>query len=512
MAKYAIIGLILCFALKTEAQINPSLRTGVDLQLSAYKYLSNSDFTAFKSMSYDTIQSGYFLFNKTFNDWDVHLSPNYEMFASTNHLNNIPLFGAGVYTRVAFRDKIKIGVDFTHYQGNLPEYQRRFVNDQKIYPGAGVVNNVSGQTINFNYHNLFLSYKTNKYLTLSAGIGRQFIGDGYRSLIRSDYQNASPFLKIKTKFWNIEYTNLFESHYDINNVEYSRNSFRRKFTASHFLDWKVSKWLTLGLFETVVWQNDDGQFTRGIDPNYLNPFIFYRPIEFSTGSSDNVIVGSNLKFTILKKQILYSQIVLDEFLLAELKADFDQYRNPNQNIQSGWWANKYAIQLGWRSLNILNIKGLESRVEYNMARPFTYAHSSPMQSYANSNMSLAHPLGANFEEYILSLQYVSDSWSFKAYFNHYKQGRSLPGTNYGDDVQFSNSSRISEYENGLLQGNLNAVDFLDLSASRLLYKKTNTSLQLGFQNRSEQFLLDPMDEVFLYLKVSSSLHATYFDF
>lgn len=512
MAKIAISLLFLLLGFMLKAQINPLANQGFDLASQEEKYLSNADFTAFKGTSFDSLDGESYLLQKTSSDYKIFFSPAAELTAISSQLNDSPLFGIGFYSRMQFKEKLKFGMDAIYYTGTLAEYQRQFLSQNQVYPGAGVVDGQMNKIIDFNYHNIYLEYNANQYFTFSLGKGRQFIGDGYRSLLRSDYQNATPFFKIKTKFWNIEYTNLFELHQNIHNVELNRDNFQQKFIASHFLDWKANRWLSIGLFETVIWQNDDGQFKRGFDLNYLNPFIFYRPIEFSTGSSDNVMVGANVKITLRKKQILYSQILLDEFLLAELRADFNQWRSPDKDIQSGWWANKYAIQLGWRSLQIFGLKGLESRVEYNVSRPFTYAHSSPIQSYSNFNMSLAHPLGANFEEYILYLQYSNDQWLFKAYLNHHKQGVSLDGTNYGDNVLLSNSSRVQEYENDLLQGRLNTVNFIDLSISRLVSRKTNTSLQLGLQSRSEDFDSELNNESFIYLKITSNLHNTYFDF
>lgn len=511
MAKHALTFVFLFCAIALKAQINPLINQGKDLQISSKKYLENSSFTAFKVHSYDSLSGEHFLLNKKNKSWDIHISPALELQSFSSLADQLPTVGMGGYSRIQFKNRLKIGLDWIYYSAKLPDYQNEFTELNKVYPGASIVRN-QGSRKEFNYSNFFLEFKANKYFTLSAGYGRQFIGDGYRSLLRSDYQNASPFLKLKTKFWNIEYTNLYEMHQDIYNVEYDRNDFRQKFITSHFLDWKASSWLSLGLFETVIWQQNDGQFSRGFDPNYLNPFIFLRPIEFSTGSSDNVIVGSNIKFTVSKRQILYTQILLDEFLLAELRADFNQFRNPDKNIQSAWWANKYALQFGWRSIHLLGIEGLESRIEYNMSRPFTYAHSSPVQSYSNFNRSLAHPLGANFEEYIIFIQYLNHGWCFKAFFNHHKQGISLAGTNYGDNVLLSNSSRIKEYENSMLQGEVDAVSFIDISGSRQIYKETNTFLQLGVQNRSFNYQNDTSEDFFFYLKLTSNLHKTYFDF
>ena len=50
----------------------------------------------------------------------------------------------------------------------------------------------------------------------------------------------------------------------------------------HYLSWNTTKRLTLGFFESVLWQDDNG---RGFDFNYVNPLIFYQTIELETGST-----------------------------------------------------------------------------------------------------------------------------------------------------------------------------------------------------------------------------------
>ena len=67
-----------------------------------------------------------------------------------------------------------------------------------------------------------------------------------------------------------------------------------------------------------------------------------------------------------KKWTIYTQFLLDEFLLDEIRAG------------NGWWANKYSWQLG---VKVNNPKSFY-RLEFNLARPFTYSHGSEKQNYA----------------------------------------------------------------------------------------------------------------------------------
>ena len=112
-----------------------------------------------------------------------------------------------------------------------------------------------------------------------------------------------------------------------------------------------------------------------------NPNIFFRPIEYNIGSSDNSFFGVNLKATIFKKHILYSQLILDEFLLEEI-------RNNN-----GWWANKYGFQFGYKSFDLFEIKisTIKKRIEINFRIKCYYSYARitiPIKKLSIQNLSV----------------------------------------------------------------------------------------------------------------------------
>ena len=59
------------------------------------------------------------------------------------------------------------------------------------------------------------------------------------------------------------------------------------------------------------------------DFNYLNPVIFYRAIEFSTGSrGGNALIGLSAKYKFTNRVNAYGQLIIDEFLKRNLENDF----------------------------------------------------------------------------------------------------------------------------------------------------------------------------------------------
>lgn len=407
-------------------------------------------------------------------------------------------------------DKWRFGFTYLNLTSNYMNYQRALIAKNSVVPGMGVIE--FDDQINSSYYSGFLNYQANKFFNFELGYGRQFIGDGYRSLLLSNNANASPYFKMTTKFWKIRYTNLLSSHENINQVEDNSDLFQKKYTATHFLDWQVTKWLNLGLFETIVWQADEGKYKRGFDPNYLNPVIFYRPVEFSVGSSDNALIGANLKFTLPKQHVIYFQTILDEFLLAEIQADFNQLRNPNADIRSGWWANKYGVQFGWKKHDWFGLEGLNTRIEYNTVRPFTYAHTNSNQSYSNYNQALAHPLGANFEELLAVLNYQRNKFLIRVHVNYSLKGISMIGSNLGDDIKASNATRTLEFENETAQGISDKVIFIDASLSYIVHEKWKTTASIGFLNRERKFRGTSNENGLVYFSLRTNLFNSYFDY
>ena len=245
----------------------------------------------------------------------------------------------------------------------------------------------------------YFNFDITKNIKVKFGQDKNFIGDGYRSLILSDYAGSYTHLKIETKIWKFKYTNIFAdmvSDYKFNkNGTNGAENYPKKFLAFHHLSFNIKKNLNIGLFESIV-SGGDSLGNGAFNINYMNPIIFYRAVESNIGSGGNAILGANGKWNFLNHFSIYGQFVLDEFLFAHLKA------------RDQWWANKYAIQLGTKYIDVANIKGLDLQIEANRVRPFTYSHTYKRSSYSNFNQSLAHPLGSNFNEIIGIVRKPSD--------------------------------------------------------------------------------------------------------
>lgn len=280
-----------------------------------------------------------------------------------------------------------------------------------------------------------VSYTPNHIFNFQAGLDHNFIGEGSRSLFLSDYGKPYPFGLIRAKFWRFEYSVMYQFM-----KERDQNKWEGKFASSHHISFNPTSWLNIGIFESVIFQPKDTLLQRGFDVEYLNPVVFYRPQEYSLGSSDNVLLGMEISGHINDKHTIYSQVVLDEFYLAELRA------------KTGWWANKFGAQLGVKGRFEIGKHRFFYRTEYNYVRPYTYSHISEELNHGNQGYSLAHPYGSNFMEILGELKWSLAKWNAKLFMNYAVKGEDKDGFSYGGDPYQSYVNRPNEYGNYTGQG------------------------------------------------------------
>ncbi len=308
----------------------------------------------------------------------------------------------------------------------------------------------------------FVGFNISKSIGLEFGHGKHFIGHGYNSLLLNDYAHNYFYLKFNTKFWKFHYQNIFAELSTIGSLD-TRGDILipKKYMASHYLDFEVNDNISIGLFETIIFNR-----TNNFEFQYLNPIIIYRTVEQFLDSPDNVLIGLNAKWNFKKQFQLYSQLLLDEFDFSELRA------------RDGYWANKYGFQLGLKYVNVAGIDHLDARVEYNVIKPFTFQHVDTLQenssiaiaSYSHHLQPLSHPLGANFKEFLVTLRYQpSPKIIFDSKLMVANYGEDPQGENWGANPLYSYQTRVQEYGNFIGQGISGKITQIGLNASYELY-------------------------------------------
>ena len=359
-------------------------------------------------------------------------------------------------------------------QGRFADYFNRYAEsiapaggNPAIIPGMGIAKEFKSDAYDFPLAEANLAYTPSKFLNLNLGYGRNFIGDGYRSLLLGDGASPYPYVKVNTTFWKIKYTNLYTWLKDVRPEVTEDRTYATKFAASHYLSLNVTKHWNIGFFESVIWTNKNN---RGFDMSFVNPIIFYRSVEFaSSARSGNAMLGLTSKYKWNNQITFYGQFLLDEFSLGDVKAGQKS------------WKNKFGIQMGAKYFNAFNIKNLLLQAEYNIVRPYVYAHSEAITNYGHNNQSLGHQWGGNFRELVAIARYHNGRYFADAKVTIGTRGLDFNNAtdtyNYGSDIYRSyNESR--PYDTGVVigQGNKTNVFIADLQAGYLINPATNMKL------------------------------------
>lgn len=387
-------------------------------------------------------------------------------------------------------------------QARFPQYLTNWITANTVIPQQGRPKPFGTGGYDFGWATGYISYTPTKYLNAQLGHGKNFIGDGYRSLLLSDNAFNYPYLKLTANVWRIKYSIVYAQFQDLRTVTGPNQVYAKKYGVFHYFDIIPHKRISIGLFESVIWEARDTLGNqRGFDPNYLNPLIFFRPVEYSVGSPDNVVIGFNLKYNFAKNQVLYGQIILDEFYTKEVFA------------KNGWWANKQGFQLGFKSFDLFGIKNLNLQTEFNWVRPYTYTHFLPIQNYAHFNQPLAHPLGANFWESVSFLRYRYNRWWFQAQLLFARYGTDGNTDNYGGDLFKPYTTRNNEYGNYVGQGIRNNLLYMDYNASYIINPVYGLQLQAGATIRRQAVEGGTnINTMYIYFGLKTYLQAKYFDF
>ncbi len=441
------------------------------------------------------------LFRYSTKDFTITADPvfNFGLGYETKASKNTWINTRGLTVTGLLGKTLSFNTELYENQGVFASWPDSIIRATGVVPGQGSVKGFKDKGYDYFYSNGYVSYSPSKYVNMTMGYGKNFIGEGYRSMILSDVSFSYPYMKLTANFNKVKYTVLYSQFID-RSAPSGLYGYDRKWATMHYLQVMLWGRLNLGLFDAIVWENADSTRHRGFDVQYLNPIILLRPVEESFGSPDNALVGSTISFRINKHYILYGQLLLDEFKLSHVMA------------RDGWWANKFGYQLGVSGWNLLNIPSLNARLEYNQARPYTYAHSITIESYGHYNQPLAHPLGANFREFIAMASYTRGNWMANLKMNFAMYGVDTAGIDFGKNIFIPYDQHVSELNNEIGQGLKTKLTNADASISYLLNRRTNMRIELGISTRNERNDQYNKQMIMIFGGIKTGLRNIYYDF
>jgi len=438
-------------------------------------------------------------------DYFLELSPLFDLQYGKDFATDSSLYvnTRGVQVSGNIGKTLSFYSSFYENQAKFPDYISDYVKAKEVVPGQGRIKAFKSTGFDFSQAFGDISYTPSKHVNFQLGHGKNFIGDGYRSLLLSDFAYSYPFLKITSSFWKIRYVNLLTSFQSDVTLVDNLASYPRKYGSFHYLDITILKRVQLGLFESIIWQSSDSTGKHGVNINFLNPIIFFRSVQYSLNSTNNAIIGANLKVKVLKQTSVFGQFVIDNLDLKKSKEG------------KGFFEQKYGYQVGLKSFNLFGVKNLYVQAEYNQVRPYVYAHEKRLQSYTHYNEALAHPLGANFREAVGIIGYRWKDISAELKFNYAVYGADSGMYSYGHNIFLSDYNAvngINSYGNTIGQGVKTTLVYTQLRVSYLINPKTNWNIFIEYVNRKQSTEFSNQTNNIFNIGMRTSLRNLYYDF
>jgi len=307
-------------------------------------------------------------------------------------------------------------------QAGFPGYIVSYIQKHQVLPGQGVAKKYQTDGYDFSWSEGNLWVRPWKDLYLEAGFGKRFFGDGYRSLLLSDFSNVYPYAGYRWyagKFFLAASAQSLIQHEPV--IRWDKRRFPAKTSVFHFAGAQFGRF-QITLMEATMYENPDSAGNFHWQAELFNPL----PVINSLAGRGNTMWGLNLSVNLPPVQ-LYGQILADDYPLNKI-ADVKSVKN------------KTGFQAGLKWFNAFTLKGMYLQAEYNQVRPYTYEAETPTLSFTHYNEPLAHPLVSNFREGIVRAIYRHRFILLECQSSYAVQGRNDGTIDWGADPLLRNGS------------------------------------------------------------------------
>lgn len=311
---------------------------------------------------------------------------------STNVYYDNPLLinnSRGFIVEGQIGEKIAFSTSFWENQTIGVDYLYDYAVATGVYPGQGRVKQYKDSAgWDYAMSSGVVSYQPTKRAQIQFGHDKNFVGEGYRSMLLSDNSFNYPALKgnfLFGRFNEFQYTSVLASMQSLDRfADFSTPEalFKRKMGSFHYFSANIGKKLQVGLFEGTIWERVDDEDKLVMDYTYFVPVVGLATALNGFSGRNNSLLGLNFKLKLDSIGVLYGQFAVDD---------------PSET--------QFAFQAGGKFFDIFGIRDFHAQVEYNQVLPYMYTHDKTLQNYSHYNQALAHPLGAGFGEVVTIVNY-----------------------------------------------------------------------------------------------------------
>jgi hypothetical protein len=397
----------------------------------------------------------------------------------------------GIRVQAKFFEKVSFTTSVYENQAVVPEYQSNYFNKHGEFrptnlgykqvnafiPMYGRTKPFKVSGYDFSFAEGQLSIVPFKWLNFQLGNGSQFIGDGHRSLLLSDFSGNYPFLKTELFAFEgkLQYNLIYASltnPYRMSLFSTPEATYERKIGVFHYLEYAVNKKLNLSLFEGSNWRSSDSVGTHSPDYLYLTPVIVTNTLIKGTDDKNyNSILGIGANYTINTSKF-FTQIVIDNSTIS-------------------------AFQFGFKSYDLLTQK-LDFKIEYNQAIRNTYLSENKRYNYSHNNLSLAHPYDNGFKEIISIISYQKNRF--------FIQNKTIYSSRIKNDtLNIGTNILQSKTNEPLINLNSNNIFLNQFEAGYRFNKNYNLQAVFGYTFRKDNNKSNPSTTNYVYFGIRTRL-------
>lgn len=379
-----------------------------------------------------------------------------------------------------------------------PYYMRQYITDKRVISGLGRYKNFKENGTDYAFAFGQIYWMPLKSLTVEAGHGKQFIGDGYRSVILSDFSSFYPFLKFTHTFGRFQWIHMYTAFQGVKREDSRLLVYQRSHGSFTTLAYSFSEKIKISATESVIWQTYGEGFNNRFPAAFFIPVPFVKPLYYGMSNPNNISLGFTASWRPLYSVMLYGQFLLDDFS--------KQHATDSMGIY-----NRNGYQAGIRIIEPFKTKNLFFLCEFNNVKPFTYSSSLSRQSFSGMNEPLAHPLGAGFREWTLNGHYRFRSVFVTASFIRAFTSKDTPSYNFGTNI--SKPDTTATFPNAITaQPEPVVITNYSFELGYIINPRYNFILSAGYRYRNYFYNASDSKTEFFYIKLSTQLINLYNDF
>lgn len=292
--------------------------------------------------------------------------------------------GRGAIVQGRIGNGVEFQTIFLETQSVLPFYQSLWADSTGVVPGMGRHKEFKkyGYDYGISTSSLFIGSKS--WWNLGLMYGKQFFGNGYRSLILSDASMNMPMVQLGLQNQHFQYKSTVGIGQEQSRIPLGSTGeslFKRKLITWNYLSYLPTEKLEIALMETVVSTRWTPQGVVAPELHAYMPIIGARGWMAQKDSNATVMYGANLKWNANRNTTFYGQY--------------------------GWVTKglgKDALQFG-ALFTDLGMKNLDLRVEYNQVGAYFYSQNVNLMSLTQQSQPLGHNAGSALTEWLVRGHY-----------------------------------------------------------------------------------------------------------